>query len=151
MKRSLAMWVNLRDQSSVHFLHFSSEYPLIRWMERNGYDVKYISGKDTSNMSPSQLLKSKLFISSGHDEYWEGKQRSNIEQARDEGNLDLPQEMDTNLTFLTGLHLMFLSGNEVFWKIRWEESPTTPSPTVLSLSHTISLSFSLFVYLRFIL
>ena len=35
-----------RDFSSVNQL-FDAEYPLLRWLERNGYDVSYISGVDT--------------------------------------------------------------------------------------------------------
>ena len=41
----------------------------------------------------------------GHDEYWSGDQRANVEAARD-----------------AGVHLAFFSGNEVFWKTRWEDS-----------------------------
>ena len=26
---------------------FSAEYPMVRWLEANGYDVSYISGIDT--------------------------------------------------------------------------------------------------------
>ena len=50
------------------------------------------------------LTRHKLFLSVGHDEYWSGQQRSNVETARD-----------------SGLNLAFFSGNEVFWRIRWEE------------------------------
>jgi hypothetical protein len=44
-----------------------------------------------------------VFLSVGHDEYWSGDQRANVEAARD-----------------AGTHLGFFSGNEVFWKTRWE-------------------------------
>ena len=44
-------------------------------------------------------------MSSGHDEYWSGQQRANVEAARD-----------------AGVNLAFFSGNEVFWKTRWETS-----------------------------
>ena len=44
-------------------------------------------------------------MSSGHDEYWSGAQRANVEAARD-----------------AGVNLAFFSGNEVFWKTRWEPS-----------------------------
>ena len=59
----------------------------------------------------SQLLNHKVFLSVGHDEYWSGNQRTNVEAAR-----------------AAGVHLAFLSGNEVFWKTRWEPS-TDPSAT----------------------
>ena len=52
-----------------------AEYPMIRFLERNGYDVSYIAERDVDR-SGSLLLNHKLFISSGHDEYWSGQQRS---------------------------------------------------------------------------
>jgi hypothetical protein len=78
----------------------SAEYPMIRFLEANGYDLSYTSGIDTATR-PSLLTNHKLFMSSGHDEYWSGPQRNNIEAARD-----------------AGLNLAFFSGNEVFWKTR---------------------------------
>ena len=82
---------------------FGAEYPLIRWLESHGYDVTYQSGIDTHRNSVQSLNKHKLFLSVGHDEYWSGQQRSNVELARD-----------------SGLNIAFFSGNEVFWRVRWE-------------------------------
>ena len=83
---------------------FSAEYPMIRFLEANGYDVSYTTGVDTDRRGA--LLKNhKAFLSVGHDEYWSGRQRANVEAARD-----------------AGVHLAFFSGNEVFWKTRWETS-----------------------------
>ena len=84
--------------------YFNAEYALSRFLERNGYDVTYFSGVDTDRKG--QLLKNhKLFISIGHDEYWSDDQRKNVEAARD-----------------AGVNLAFMSGNEVFWHIRYEPS-----------------------------
>jgi hypothetical protein len=83
---------------------FSTEYPTIRWLERNGYDVAYQSGVDTDRHG-SLLTNHRTFLSVGHDEYWSGAQRTNVEAARD-----------------AGVNLAFLSGNEVFWKTRYEPS-----------------------------
>jgi hypothetical protein len=83
---------------------FGVEYAAIRWLEANGYDVSYIAGVDTDRHG-GELLKHKVFLSVGHDEYWSGAQRSNVEAAR-----------------AAGVHLSFWSGNEVFWKTRWEAS-----------------------------
>ena len=44
-------------------------------------------------------------MSVGHDEYWSKEQRANVEAARD-----------------AGVNLAFFTGNEVFWKTRWEPS-----------------------------
>jgi len=91
-----------RATRAVNIL-FGAEYPMIRWLESNGYDVSYQAGIDTDKNEVSDLTKHKLFLSVGHDEYWSGKQRENIENARD-----------------NGMSLAFFSGNEVFWRIRWE-------------------------------
>ena len=83
---------------------FSNEYPMIRFLEENGYDVSYVSGLDTS-VDPALLPKHKVFLSVGHDEYWSKAQRDNVVAARNGG---------TNLAFF--------AGNDVYWKTRWEPS-----------------------------
>ena len=83
---------------------YYAEYPMIRFLEANGYDVSYISGSDVDR-NGALLLNHKLFISSGHDEYWSKGQRANVQAARD-----------------AGVNLAFFSGNEMFWKTRWEPS-----------------------------
>jgi hypothetical protein len=83
---------------------FGAEFPMIRFLERNGYDVSYLSGVDTDRFG-SLLLNHKTFVSMGHDEYWSGAQRTNVEAARN-----------------AGVNLAFFSGNEVFWKTRWQSS-----------------------------
>jgi len=106
---------------------FNSEYPMVRFMEANGYDVSYSSGADTDFDTPDrpggQLLRNhKAFLSVGHDEYWSGKQRANVEAARD-----------------AGVNLAFFSGNEVFWKTRWENSTDgsgTPYRTLVTYKET---------------
>ena len=50
-------------------------YPLIRWLERNGYDVSYWTGVDADRHGAALLTgRHRLFISNGHDEYWSGPQ-----------------------------------------------------------------------------
>ncbi len=83
---------------------FYAEYQMIRFLERNGYNMTYISSPDVDERGA--LLKNhKLFISSAHDEYWSGSERANVETARE-----------------AGVNLAFFSGNEVFWKTRWGPS-----------------------------
>ncbi|PRY32039.1 Ig-like domain-containing protein [Pseudosporangium ferrugineum] len=83
---------------------FSNEYPTIRFLEQNGYDVSYTTGVD-SDRRGALIRNHQVFLSVGHDEYWSGTQRANVEAARD-----------------AGVHLAFFSGNEVYWKTRWENS-----------------------------
>src|SRR5439155_16526411 len=91
-----------------------AEYPMVRWLEANGYDVSYTTGVDTDRRG-AEMLEHKVFMSVGHDEYWSAAQRANVEAARD------------NLT--TPVNLAFFSGNAMFWKTRWEDSPH-PTPAV---------------------
>ena len=96
---------------------FNAEYPMVRFLERNGYDVSYTSGIDTHRRG-AELLEHKVFLSVGHDEYWSAGQRANVEAARE-----------------AGVHLAFFSGNAIFWKTRWEGSiagPATAHRTLVS-------------------
>lgn len=87
--------------------YMNAVYPMIRWLEHNGYDITYTSCNDVEN-NGARLLNHKVFISAGHDEYWSKNHRSNVEAARD-----------------AGVNLAFFSGNEVYWKTRWESNDGT--------------------------
>src|SRR6185503_7407544 len=90
---------------------FNAEYPMIRFLERNGYNVTYTTDVDIARAG-SLILNHKAFLSVGHDEYWSAEQRTHVEAARN-----------------AGVHLAFFSGNEVYWKTRWEVSAdATESP-----------------------
>jgi len=83
---------------------FNAEYPMIRWLERNGYNVTYTTSLDADRRG--NLIKNhKVFLSVGHDEYWSAGERSYVEAARN-----------------AGVNLAFFSGNEMYWKTRWENS-----------------------------
>jgi|TARA_B110000037_G_scaffold218748_1_gene282370 hypothetical protein len=60
------------------------EFPLSFWLEQHGYDVSYISNIDT-HADPAGLLRTKGFISLGHDEYWSLEMYDNVLKARDAG------------------------------------------------------------------
>ncbi|MEO6413894.1 MAG: N,N-dimethylformamidase beta subunit family domain-containing protein, partial [Pedococcus sp.] len=96
-------FVTRGDQEGRDYL-FANEYPMLQFMERNGYDVSYMSSLDVDRRGPL-LQNHKVFVSTGHDEYWSGAQRANVEAARD-----------------AGVNLAFFSGNEVYWRTRWEPS-----------------------------
>ncbi|WP_157441237.1 DUF4082 domain-containing protein [Actinoplanes awajinensis] len=93
-----------RSHESGRDFLFSNEYPMIRFLEKNGYDLTYTTDVD-SDRRGSLLKNHKTFLSVGHDEYWSGPQRANVEAARD-----------------AGTNLAFFSGNEVYWRTRWEPS-----------------------------
>jgi hypothetical protein len=100
---------------------FGAEYAAIFWLEQNGYNVSYMAGVDTARY-PSLLRQHTIFTSTGHDEYWDTTARANIEAARG-----------------AGLNLVFMSGNEVYWKTRWEPSidgNNTPYRTLVCYKET---------------
>jgi hypothetical protein len=106
---------------SVTFV-FGAEYPMVRWLEANGYDVTYFTGLDAAR-NGSLIQNHKIYLSVGHDEYWTGPHRSNVEAARD-----------------AGVNMAFFSGNEVFWKTRWENSidgTSTPYRTLVCYKETL--------------
>ena len=72
-----------------------TEFPLAFWLEKEGYDVTYISNVDT-HADGNGLLRAKVFLSVGHDEYWTEKMFENVTRARD-----------------AGVSLAFLSGNAI--------------------------------------
>jgi Domain of unknown function (DUF4082)/Bacterial Ig-like domain/Cohesin domain/FlgD Ig-like domain/Bacterial Ig domain len=83
---------------------FNSEYPMVRWIEANGYDVTYTTDVD-SDRRGNLMLQHKVFMSVGHDEYWSAGQRANVTSARN-----------------AGVNLGFFCGNGIYWKTRWEPS-----------------------------
>ena len=86
------------------------DYNMVRWLEREQYDVRYITNLDT-HRSPAMLLATEVFLSQGHDEYWTWEMRDNVEAARD-----------------AGTDLAFFASNTAFYQIRFEPGPTTAVP-----------------------
>ena len=83
------------------------EYNMVRWLEKEGYDVTYATNIDT-HFNSRLLLSHKAFLSVGHDEYWSRDMRKNIESARDEG-----------------VSIGFFGANICYWQIRLEPSRIT--------------------------
>ena len=71
------------------------EFPLAFWMEQHGYDVSYVSNVDT-HADPRGLLRTKAFLSVGHDEYWSREMFANVQAA-----------------VAAGVNAAFFSGNSV--------------------------------------
>jgi hypothetical protein len=84
------------------------EFPMIRWLERRGYDVSYFSDVDMQN-DMKELQNHHALLIVGHSEYWSKQMRDNLETLVNQG-----------------LNLAVFGGNDIFWQIRYE--PRTSDP-----------------------
>jgi hypothetical protein len=81
---------------------FLWEFPLAFWMEREGFDVSYISNLDTHD-DAAGLRRAKGFLSVGHDEYWTIEMFDNVQAA-----------------IRAGTSAAFFSGNAVCGRIAFD-------------------------------
>jgi hypothetical protein len=82
-----------------------TDHPLVYWLEREGFDVAYQSDVDLERRG-ALVRNHEAYVSPAHDEYFSAAMRSALEQARD-----------------AGVSLFFSGSNEIYWKIRFEDSP----------------------------
>jgi hypothetical protein len=83
------------------------ETDLMRFLEESKLDVSYVSDLDV-HARPEQLLRHKLVLVNGHDEYWSSRMFDAYERARDRG-----------------VNLAFFGGNIGDWQVRFEDGNRT--------------------------
>jgi hypothetical protein len=83
------------------------EYPLVRFLERTGYDISYQTDVDT-DANPASLLRHRLVITAGHGEYWTKTIRDAFQAARDSGG-----------------NLAFMAANTGYWQVKYEDAGRT--------------------------
>jgi hypothetical protein len=91
---------------------FTGEYPMLRFLERNGIDVKYYGCIDAAGDSSGVLLSTVnagMFV--GHNEYWSTPMRSGWEAFK-----------------ATGGNVFSCAGNEVFWRIHGSNNDSSGRP-----------------------
>ncbi|MCC7338447.1 MAG: twin-arginine translocation signal domain-containing protein [Pirellulaceae bacterium] len=81
---------------------FLWEFPFVYWLEREGYDVSYISNTDL-HRDAAQALRAGGFLSVGHDEYW---------------SIEMFHAMQAAIA--AGVSVGFFSGDAVFGRIVWD-------------------------------
>ena len=81
-----------RPYSHPYHSHLAYAIHLIRWMEKEGFDVSYIVNTDM-HREPGLISNYALAICAGHSEFWSVPQYKSFEAARDRG---------TNLAFMGG-------------------------------------------------
>jgi hypothetical protein len=83
------------------------ESALIDWVEKNGFNVKYISCYDL-DQGLTAVGSAKVLLNAGHDEYWSDGMLNNTEAFIDGGG-----------------HAVSMSANTQFWRIRWADAGRT--------------------------
>lgn len=90
------------------------ELSMIRWLERNTYDVSYMSDVDMHE-HPERLRDHRAVLFLGHSEYWSKEMRDGTEAARD-----------------AGIGLAFMSADDAAWQIRFEADHSgKPNSTIV--------------------
>ena len=80
-------------------------HPLLVTAERLGLNIDYVTDVDVATI-PNLLQGARVYISAGHDEYWTGRERTAVEQARSNGT-----------------NLLFFGANVAYWETRLTSSP----------------------------
>ncbi len=83
------------------------DIPLVRFLERHGYDVAYQADVDTAR-DPTTLEGRALVAVAGHNEYWTKEVRDAFERAK-----------------AAGIDLAFFGANAAYWQIRYEDDYRT--------------------------
>jgi len=87
--------------------YFRVDAPTVRFLERYGYPISYITGTGLDR-SPRLALGARALMDIGHSEYWSQRAERAFERARDRG-----------------INLAFLSSDTLAWRVRY--APATPS------------------------
>jgi hypothetical protein len=85
------------------------EYSMIRFLEREGYDVSYATDLDAHERG-DLFLNHKGILIVGHSEYWSMAMRDTIVNARN-----------------SGVNIGFFAANTIYWQVRFEPSSTGTS------------------------
>jgi N,N-dimethylformamidase beta subunit-like, C-terminal len=86
----------------------SYDLDLITWLEQKAYNVTYAADTDIS-LQNVKLTRHRVFIVSGHSEYWTTSMRADVTAARD-----------------AGVSLAFFGANDIYWHVRLQDSPLGP-------------------------
>ncbi|MBH8555782.1 DUF4082 domain-containing protein [Nostocaceae cyanobacterium CENA357] len=79
------------------------EVNTIRWLEKNSYRISYCGGQDIDKQGSNLVKKYRVFMNSGHDEYWSFNEYKAIKEAIE-----------------AGVNVVSLSANTCYWNIKWD-------------------------------
>jgi hypothetical protein len=102
------------DHNDGAGLFFPGDYHMVRWLEKEGYNVTYATSEDIQT-NPNLMNNRKVFLSNFHDEYWSMPMRQHLTTWRDAGK-----------------DLAFFDANNIYWQIRYEPGPDgTPNRVIV--------------------
>ncbi len=90
-------------------LYLGTDVTMVRFLEREGYDVKYVASVDLESRPANLLSSFGTLLTTWHDEYHSAAMRGTVVAARDAGR-----------------DLAYFTGNSIYWSITWQPS-STPS------------------------
>ncbi|MEA5508042.1 DUF4082 domain-containing protein [Halotia wernerae UHCC 0503] len=99
---------NTYNMNAVNSNPLRWEVNTIRWLEKNGYRVSYCCGQDIDKQGSNFVKKYRVFMNSGHDEYWSFKEYKAIKEAIE-----------------AGVNVVSLSANTCYWNIKWDDDYRT--------------------------
>jgi methionine-rich copper-binding protein CopC len=102
---------------------FYAEFPTIQFLEKNGYNVSYVSQIDVAQSGAASMIEQhKVLVNAGHSEYWDSGEMSNLTAARN-----------------AGVNLALFTGNTAWWKTRWANSQFNNEPYRTMITYKESL------------
>jgi hypothetical protein len=88
-----------RETPRQSFAHWDAKF--VAWLERNRYAVEYCTDFDLHERPVEALLRHRLVVSGGHDEYWSDDMRWHLERYIERGG-----------------NAAFFAGNLLWWRVR---------------------------------
>lgn len=87
--------------------YFWLEYRMVRWLERNGFDVSYVADFDLDLRPVPDSTQA--IVLAGHSEYWTGRMRANVDDAMAQ----------------RGVGVVSFGANTCYWRGRLEGTTAT--------------------------
>ncbi len=100
---------------------FTGDYNMIRFLEKNSYNMAYASSVDLQT-NPNLMASHKVFLSNYHDEYWSMTMHTNLQNALGQGK-----------------SAAFFDADSIYWQIRFDKSSSGVANRVITCYKDVAL------------
>src|SRR6266516_2643409 len=100
---------------------FFGDYNMIRFLEKNSYNMAYASSVDLQT-NPNLMASHKVFLSNYHDEYWSMTMHTNLQYALGQGK-----------------SAAFFDADSIYWQIRFDKSSSGVANRVITCYKDVAL------------